>query len=369
MEPAEKNQQLIRNAIEISIKIAAIFVMAAWCFTILRPFVGPIIWAAIIAVAVKPLCDWVENRIGGSRKGAAVVLTILMLAFIITPSIMLSGQLVENGQELTSKIQSGTLQVPTPNPKVREWPLVGEELYTLWERAALNLTGTIEAYRPQILELSKSAALKLAGVGVSLLVFVFSIVIAGVFLAGADGVTQFVDRLARRMAGESGKEFAALSSVTVRNVTQGILGVALFQATLAGIGFLVIGLPFAPLFALLVLIMSVIQLNPILLLLPLAIYVFSFASPVVATIYLVWSLVVGLMDNVLKPMIMGRGSKVPMMVVFLGAIGGFMASGIVGLFVGAVIVVLGYELFMAWMRAGETDSVDNATNADETPAA
>jgi len=135
------------------------------------------------------------------------------------------------------------------------------------------------------------------------------------------------------------------------------------------IGFLVIGLPFAPLFAVLVLIMSVIQLNPILLLLPLAIYVFSFASPVVATIYLVWSLVVGLMDNVLKPMIMGRGSKVPMMVVFLGAIGGFMSSGIVGLFVGAVIVVLGYELFMAWMRAGETDSVDNATSAGETPAA
>ncbi|ARN74823.1 AI-2E family transporter [Oceanicoccus sagamiensis] len=358
------DKQFIARAVEASIKIAAIFVMASWCFDILNPFVTPIVWAGIIAIALKPVSDWVENKLGGKRTWAATIVTLLVLAIVITPAIKAGDGMIEGVRDLSSRLESGEIDVSPPNPKVKDWPLVGDQVHEVWTDASENLQGTAEAYKDEIASASKAIASKVAGFGVSILMFIFSTIIAGFFLAGADGVEKFIHQLARRLAGEAGNEFAKLSSVTVRNVTQGILGVALLQATLAGIGFMVIGLPAVPVLALLVLIMSIIQVNPILLLLPLAIYVFSFASPVAAVVYLVWSIVVGLMDNVLKPLIMGKGSTVPMMVVFLGAIGGFMTLGIVGLFVGAVVVVLGYELFMAWLNNDFVEVVEEKADAE-----
>ena len=358
MQSLINDKQFVGRAVEASIKIAAIFVMASWCYQILNPFVAPMVWAGIIAVAIKPICDWLEAKMGGRRGAAATVITLVLLSVLIIPAVQLGGGMIESAQRLSIQLEEGTLDVPAPDPKVAQWPFIGERTYKFWNMASDDIEATLQTYKPQISELSKTIATKVAGVGASLLMFIFSIIIAGVFLAGASGVESFIHRLARRMAGEKGDQFAGIASLTVRNVTQGILGVALLQAALAGLGFWMIGLPAVPLLAMLVLIMSIIQVNPILLLLPLAIYVYSFASPVVATVYLVWSIVVGLMDNVLKPLIMGKGSSVPMMVVFLGAIGGFITMGFVGLFVGAVIVVLGYVMFIEWLKMGEAAEED-----------
>ena len=358
----------VTQLVEASIKIAAIFILASWCYQILNPFVTPIIWAAIFAVALKPVCDWVEGKLGGKRKLAAIMVTLGILGLVITPIVLLGEGIIDNSMVFAATLEAQGFELRPPAESMRTWPLLGEQAYQFWSQAVQDIPSTVEHFRPEIAEFSKSFALKAAGVGGSMLLMILSIIIAGVFLAAADGSSGFAHRLARRLAGETGEKFASLASVTVRNVTQGILGVALLQAVLAAIGFAIIGLPAVPLLALLVLIMSIIQLNPILLLLPLAIYVYSFASPVVATIYLIWSIAVGLMDNVLKPMIMGKGSPVPMMVVFLGAIGGFMTTGFVGLFIGAVIVALGYELFMAWLKAGEIqagqgDSVETVSES------
>ncbi|GAA5215696.1 AI-2E family transporter [Corallincola platygyrae] len=365
------DRQFIKRALEAAIRIAAIAFIVTWCYDILKPFVAPVLWAAIIAVAVKPISDWLETKFGFSRKWAATTVTLALLAALIVPTTVVTEKLSANVQTVTAKIESGEFDLPNPEDKVKDWPLVGEKVHAVWDEAANNLEGFLKKHETQVKEWGRVVFSKVAGIGIATLVMIFSIIIAGVFLAGADGSANFVTKLSTRLAGENGAKFAGLASVTVRNVTRGILGVAILQALLAGIGFYVIDLPAAPLLAGLVLVMSIIQINPLLLMVPLAIYVFSFASPVVAVIYMIWSIAVGLMDNVLKPLIMGQGSQVPMMVIFLGAVGGFVTMGFIGLFVGAVVMVVGYELFTAWLNDDPTaiaDKADEGSAGKEVPA-
>jgi predicted PurR-regulated permease PerM len=183
-----------------------------------------------------------------------------------------------------------------------------------------------------------------------MLKFVVSIIIAGVLLAKADGGRQVAQAFARRVAGEQGAKAVELAGATVRSVALGILGVALIQTSLAVAGFLVVGVPGAGFWALLVLILAVIQLPTILILGPIIVYVFSTSSTVIAVVFAIWSILVGISDAFLKPLLMGRGVDVPMLVIFIGAIGGFMLSGIIGLFVGAIIFTLGYKLFLHWLN-------------------
>jgi len=187
-----------------------------------------------------------------------------------------------------------------------------------------------------------------AGFGVTLLQFILSIVLAGVLLANAQSAYQLTCSLCRRIFGERGPDFQQLMGATIRSVTSGILGVALIQTVLAGLGFLVAGMPGAGLWAIVFLIAAVLQAGA-LVLIPAVIYMFAIASTTKAVIFLVWCAFVAGIDNFLKPILLGRGVAVPIAVVFLGAIGGFLALGLIGLFVGAVVLSIGYKLFLAWL--------------------
>jgi predicted PurR-regulated permease PerM len=180
--------------------------------------------------------------------------------------------------------------------------------------------------------------------------FALSIVIAGVLLSYGDRATDTARRIARRLVQERGDELVELTGNTVQSVTRGILGVALIQAVLAGIGMLVAGVPAAGLWTLLVLLMATVQIPALLLLGPIIVYVFATSSTAVAVLFAIWSIAVSLSDNVLKPLLLGRGVDVPMLVIFMGAIGGFILEGIIGLFVGAVLLAVGYTLFRAWLE-------------------
>jgi predicted PurR-regulated permease PerM len=180
--------------------------------------------------------------------------------------------------------------------------------------------------------------------------FVVSIIIAGAFLvygrSGSDAVAKVTGRV---LGARVGREFVELASATIRSVAQGVLGVALIQSILAGIGLMLIGVPYAGVWAALVLLLAIVQLPPILVLGPIIVYVFSFAETVPAVIFMIWSLIVSVSDGFLKPLFLGRGMDIPMLVILLGAIGGMILSGIIGLFVGAVVLAVGYSLFMAWV--------------------
>ena len=331
------------------IKTAAVFLMLYWCFTIVSPFLTLVLWGAIIAVILEPLC----NRITPwcrSRHLAATAITLVLLAIFITPMIALVDESLEFAQALQQRVAAGQLSLPPPDDSVRQWPLVGELVGDLWQGAYADMPELLRQHQDKLQEFSRWLLGHAKLAGLTILKVILSIVIAGVFVAMSAASTRFAHDVICRLAGERGEHFAALAGRTVRNVAQGIIGVAILQAALAGMGFYLAGLPAPLLLSLLVLTMSIVQVNPLLLMLPLGIYAFGqIEQPVLAVLFMVWSIAVGLLDNLLKPLIMGKDAGAPMMVVFLGAIGGFISYGFIGLFVGAVVIVLGYSLFIDWL--------------------
>ncbi|AGA90776.1 putative permease [Thioflavicoccus mobilis 8321] len=337
---------------EAAVRIGLIAVLAAWCFDIVRPLWVPIVWGLIIAVAAYPGYRQLRDLLGGRRVAAAVIFTLLALVLLIIPAILLSGTLVEGVRNLAAALGAGTIRVPPPPPDVAAWPIVGDSLAPLWEEASLNLEAALTTLAPQLQSLGKWALTAAAGAGLGIVQFVIAIVIGGVILANAEAAKDVGYGIAQRLTGESGHAFADLAEATVHSVARGILGVALIQSTMAGLGFLAAGVPGAGLWALIALILSVLQIGVFLVVVPVVIYVFTNADTLTAILFLIWSIFVSSIDNILKPLVLGRGVAVPMGVVFIGAIGGLLSSGILGLFVGAVVLVLGYKLLLAWL--GET---------------
>ena len=347
---SEEDKAFHARALDAAIRISLLALLVLWCFSIVKPFILPVLWGVIMAVAIYPLFEKAHNKLGGSEKLTATLITLLALAALITPTVMLSGSMIDGSQELAENLEAGTLSIPPPSESVKDWPLVGEKLYDGWTLASTNLEAAIVKFKPQIEAAGKWFISAAAGAGAGILMFVISIIVAGVFLVYARSGSQALETVASRVLGDAfGKEFVDMAGATIRSVAQGVLGVALIQSILAGIGLLAIGVPYAGLWALLVLLLAIVQLPPLLVLGPIIVYVFSVESTVPAVIFMIWGLLISASDAFLKPLFLGRGMDIPMMVILLGAIGGMMRAGIIGLFVGAVVLAVGYSLFMAWL--------------------
>ncbi len=364
---AEKDKAFFNRALEATIRIGLLALLVAWCFEIVRPFVIPVFWGMIIAVAAYPGYRWLEAKLGDRNVVAAVAITILGLVLLIGPTVLLGGTMVDSAQALAEELSDGTLTIPPPPGKVTHWPVIGESLYGFWALASTNLEEALGQVGPYLKTAGSWLVSMAAGAGLGIVQFIFAIIIAGALLANAQGGHDAARAIATRLAGERGPEFADVAQATVRSVARGILGVALIQSILAGLGFLAVGLPAAGLLALICLLLAVVQIGLLPILIPVVIHVFATADPVTAVIFLIWCGFVGLIDNVLKPLLLGRGASVPMVVIFVGAIGGFLAHGIIGLFVGAVILSLGYTLFLAWLNEGGAPRPET-TSTGESPA-
>ena len=354
--PSSSDTVFQTQAIEAAIRIGLLLLLAAWCLRIVAPFIIPIAWGAIIAVATYPGYCRLYSALGERRKLAATLVTLLLLILLIVPTMLLAESLVYGVQTVADGVRSGTLAIPPPPERVGTWPISGEPLEDIWRLASVNLGEALREVGPQLRGIGAWLLSAAAGAGIAVLQFIIAIIVAGVLLANAEGCKNAAQALFTRLAPEKGARFAQLSGAMVRSVTRGILGVALIQSLLAGLGFLVVGMPAAGLWALLCLILGVMQLGVALVIIPLVIYVFSTADTSIAVIFLGWTIPVTLIDNVLKPILLGRGAPVPMLVIFLGAIGGFITSGIIGLFVGAVVLALGFELYKTWL--GDTEPVE-----------
>lgn len=343
------DKRFMSNAVEVAIRIGVLILLAAWCFEIVKPFIIPIAWGIIIAVGAYPGFLWLRELLGGRKGAAATLVTLLGLVILITPMVMLSDTLIAGAQGLARGFQEGSLAVPPPPDTVKHWPFIGPTVDSFWRQASENLAATAARVAPHLKDVGSYLLATAAGAGYGILQFVIAIVIAGILLAHSEGGTRNAFAIATRLAGARGADFTRLAEATVRSVTRGILGVAIIQSLLAGLGFMVMGIPGAGLWALLCLLLSVIQIGIVPITLPILIYVFSTADTLPAVLFLIWSLFVGTLDNILKPILLGRGVEVPMAVIFIGAIGGFISSGIIGLFVGSVVLVLGYKLLLAWI--------------------
>jgi len=346
----KEEQASSHNTIDNAIRIGLIALLTAWCIYIALPFIGPILWGIIIAVGTYPLYRWLQKKLGLSNGWTATVFTALMLVFLITPTVMLSNALVSEVSVFSQDLKEGSLVIPPPPDSVADLPFIGKDLSTFWTKASEDPKATLGELEPEIKKLGKWLVKAAGGAAVGILMLIFSIIIAGIFLASAKGGRNAAETVFARFIGGRGKEMTDLSRDTVTSVVNGILGIAVIQTLLAGMGFIAMDIPGAGILALICLVLAIVQIDILIILIPLSIYMFNVTDTGPAIAFLIWNIMVGLMNNVLKPILLARGVEAPMSIIFIGAIGGLIAHGIIGLFVGGVVFVLGYKLFVFWLH-------------------
>jgi predicted PurR-regulated permease PerM len=361
---ADRNFQ--KNAMASFVQIAAVALLVVWCFQIVAPFLSIVLWGLIIAVALYPVHVKLSTRLGGREKLSATIFVLVGLAILLVPTYILTDSSIAALKTVGAQLEEGSVSISPPDASVAEWPLIGEQVHQVWSDAATNLEETLNKFEDQLKSLGRSVISFAGSMAVGVLQFVASFIIAGVFLVSAEGGYRVSQTLASSLAGDRGKGLTDLSVATIRSVAKGVLGVAIIQAILSAVGLVVAGIPAAGIWTFAVLMLAIMQLPPIIILGPIAVWFFSTADTVPATIFLVFALVVSASDGVLKPMFLGRGVEIPMLVILLGAIGGMILLGIVGLFIGAIVLALGYQILMAWM---ETDELNNPRQPAETAGA
>jgi predicted PurR-regulated permease PerM len=355
VNPEQTNSFTARSKqiIHLAVQMLALAFLFIWCFQILAPFVTPIIWAAILAVALFPL----HQKLKKALKGRGVLAAILMTAFFLIFFISIIGWLgFRTGTEIKAEIanfQDGKLKIPPPSEKVKDWPLVGNKVSKAWTQLSDGVEDFLQQYPEQIKSAGNYVLDLLTSSGKAILFFILSIVISGVFLCYAAESAEYARKFFSRLMSSSQFDISSIAAVTIRNVVRGILGVSLIQSLCAGAGFFIAGIPYAGIWTLLCLILAIVQIGIVPVTLGVLIYIWTTGNTTTAILLTIWMIPVGLLDNILKPIMMGKGAPVPMVIIFLGSLGGFIYSGFVGLFTGAVILSLGYRMFDVWLKEPE----------------
>lgn len=339
-----------KRVIDAGIKVLAIWLILTWCYDIIKPFLIPIMWGAILAIALYPVTKKLGKLLGGRNGLAATFIALIGISILVIPAVKFSEAGLDTMQTLKTKIETDSLEIPPPAEKVKEWPVIGEKTHALWSDASKDVTAFLQKYPEQIKGTANKVLGGVASAGGTIMQFIISLIIAAVFMTHATPCQRASERFFTRLMNERGVDTVASSISTVRSVAQGVIGIALTQAILASIGLAFADIPAVGIWTLLVLMVAIIQLPPIIILGPISAYYFSVAETTPAVIFLVWNIVVSSSDAFLKPLLLGRGTDTPMLVILIGAIGGMITAGIIGLFIGAVTLALGYQLLLDWLE-------------------
>lgn len=344
----EENQVIlsVRSALSISF-VALIFVVS---FNVIKPFLAPIFWGIILAVAVYPLHRSFTNFLGKRARLSALLIALIGLAVIVVPVVLFTSTAVKNIKITVKAIEDESLTAPPPDASVMEWPLIGKKTYEIWSEAAESLNETIDRFEPRLKEVTPRLTKAATQAVINLLLFILAMLVAGILLLHGDSGKKAAEKLFIAFLGSRGEQMTDVSIATIRSVVQGVIGIALIQSVFLGLGMFVIKIPAPGILALLVLILAVVQLPTILVMLPVTIYVFSVNDTGPAVIFAVWTILWSLADNLLKPMLLGKGVDVPMPAILIGAIGGMIIFGPVGLFVGSVMLALAYKIIALLME-------------------
>jgi len=351
LTPASE-KALSRGLLDVLIRAGLIAALVIFCFQIFSPFLHLMLWSLILAITLYPVQLRLKRKLGNKDGRTATLIVLIAIAVLMVPIYLLGTSLTHSVQNALAVVKSGNFHIPPPAESVASWPLVGQKLYDFWLQAATDLTGLAQKLAPQLKDVSLGLLGRLAGAGMGLLMFIVALIIAGIFIAYGESGHRSALRIASRVSGPGkGPKLTRLCTATIRAVAQGVIGIAFIQMLLIGVGFVLMGIPGAGLLALAVLLLGIMQLPATLITLPVIAFVFVTQGASVATIvFAIYVFVAGLADNVLKPLLLGRGVDVPMPVVLIGALGGMVTGGIIGLFVGPVILAVGYQLFWQWVE-------------------
>jgi predicted PurR-regulated permease PerM len=324
--------------------------LLTWVFFIIKPFILVVLWAVILAVALFPLYVRLVKKMGASKKKLITFLfTLVLAALLLVPAYFITSSTVETTVEIASQLRNDTFEIPRPNERVKEWPLIGERLYSDWSAASQDIKKYSIDHKEVILEQGAKVLSGFTGFIGALIAFIVSFLIAVVFMYNSDKGYLSALALMKKLVGDKNEEIIHMSRDTIRSVVKGVILVALIQAGLAFVGFSLIDLPAAGVFAFIVLVSAIIQLPALLVMIPAIILVFSYADTTPAIIFAIYSILVGLIDNLLKPILLGKGLTTPIVVILIGTIGGMLLHGIIGLFIGPVVLAVVYRMYLYWV--------------------
>lgn len=361
----EPDHRVIRRSVETAIRIAVVALIAYLCARAFEPFLAPTLWATMIAVAIYPTHLRLARALGGKTTLSAVLLAVGMVTILAVPSVFLVESLAHGVQGVVESFRAGTLVVPAPSESVKGWPFVGARVHDVWLLASHDPRAAVQQLAPELDGVGRWVLGVVKSAGSAIVQFILATVIAAIMLASAKHCSRTARAFAVKLSPLHGSGVLDLAEQTVRSVAVGVLGVAVLQTLLAGVGFLVAGVPAAGLLTLACLVLCVVQVGTGIPMIAAAVYLFYHADTATAVGFTVWTVLVAPIDNVLRPLLLGRGVSVPMLVVFVGAIGGMLEVGLIGLFLGSVIFAVGYQLFRAWLElpAEETVPVSPATES------
>jgi len=354
--PSESGISSESKSIDLTIKLLLILILLVWCAMIILPFVIPVLWGIILAITLHPLYKKLLKLVKGKKGLAGSMITLILLALLIVPFVWLVSSVVGSAKEVITSLREHTLIIPPPKPEVADWPVVGDPIYGAWQSLSTNMEAAVTQYRDQILQIGDKFLGTIKSVTSNFFMMILSVIISGIMLTNSEKSEKSTKSLAARIGGGSGDEFTSLVVLTIRNVAKGILGVAFIQFVLIGACLILAKVPLAGLWAIVVFLFAMVQLPVGIIAIPIIIYLYSANDPLPATIWSVLILVFAMSDAIIKPVLMGKGAPVPMLVIFLGAIGGMIMSGFIGLFTGAIVLSIGYKLSTIWLSGGMKDA-------------
>ncbi len=335
--------------------IGALIVATLW---VLRPFIAPTIWATMIVVSSWPLMKWVQARLWNRRALAVTVMTLLILMLLVLPLMLAVTTIVRHVDDIAAKASEWSKLVHAPPPPwVEQLPVVGERIAQMWkEAAAAGTSELLGRLLPYADDIAKWFVAQAGGLGMVFVQFLLTAALAAVMYAGGEAAVRALRGFGRRLAGEQGDRVVTLAGGAIRGVALGVGITALLQAGLGGIGLAIAGVPFASLLTAVMLLLCIAQLGPGLVLVPAVVWVFWSGETGWGVFLLVWTLVVTTMDNFVRPALIRLGADLPLLLIFGGVIGGLLAFGLIGIFVGPVVLAVSYTLLDAWINDGAMPS-------------
>jgi predicted PurR-regulated permease PerM len=350
---AAAHKQLTATWIDLAIRVAVLVLLLYLAFILIRPFITIAIWSVVLAVALYPLYERIVRLLGGRRKLAAVLLTLISLLVLIGPVTWLVLGLIDSIRGLTEQLDLSAHVVPSPPEIVKSLPLVGDTIFQFWQLASTNLQAAWTEVAPHLKSVGTDFIQTAAEAGMGTLKFLAAIVVAGFLFPPAPALADAVTRFSRRVALDRGEDFIDIAVATTRAVARGVIGISVLQALLIGAGMVVAKVPAATLITSIALIFGILQLGPTLAVLPVIIWFWMTRDTTAALLFTAYMIPMCLLDNVLRPLVMGRGLDTPTVVILMGLIGGTIALGLTGLFLGPIILAVIWELLVAWIKERE----------------
>jgi len=353
-DPSARDR-LTANSIELIIRVGVLALLLYWSFILIRPFITIAIWSVVLTVALYPVYEYLVDKIGGRRGLAAILLTIVNLLVVIGPVVWLAISLAETFGMLSERFDLAALALPPPPETIKQWPLVGLPIYQFWELASTNLQAVFAKILPQLKPLGSMFIAIAADAGMGMLKFFIAIIVAGFLFAPAPLLVGAATSIARRLSSGGGESYVQLAGATIRAVSRGVVGVSVLQTLFAGMGLVLAGVPGASLLTSAILILGIIQIGPSIVIVPLIIWSWIAMDTGPALLFTAYMIPVNLMDNALRPLVMGRGLATPTLIIFIGVIGGTISYGITGLFLGPIILAVIWQLAASWFNEQGAD--------------